>query len=121
MWVVGVGIHTYSRLKKQVDKAVQHIQYFLDTEAQYNRTIYVSQPHYFSREDYPDQSANMERVYRGLLPHVAPENPAHPFLDAYELTKSCQMENCTFDGGHRSRYVNRWKAQLLLNTLCEVL
>ena len=29
------------------------------------------------------------------------------------------MENCSYDGGHRSRYVNRWKAQLLLNTLCE--
>eukprot|EP00986_Skeletonema_menzelii_P014544 scaffold9756_cov139-Skeletonema_menzelii.AAC.3 len=120
VWVVGVGVHTYYRLNKQVDTAVQHILHFLDTEAQHNRTIYVSPPNYSHREDYPDQSSSMDHVYRGLLPHVAPENPAHPFLDVYQLTKSCQMENCSFDGGHRSRYVNRWKAQLLLNTLCEV-
>ena len=120
VWVVGVGIHTYARVKKQVDVAIQHIQHFLDTEGEHKRIIYVSPPKYFYRDDYPDQTRNMELVYRGLLPHVAPENTAHPFLDVYELTKSCTMENCTFDGGHRSRYVNRWKAQLLLNTLCEV-
>ena len=44
VWVIGVGIHIYKRLKKQVDEAVQHIQHFLDTEAQHNRTIYVSPP-----------------------------------------------------------------------------
>jgi len=120
VWVVGVGIHTYNRVKRQVDEAVQHIQHFLHTEAQHNRTIYVSPPHYFHREDYPGQSPSMDHVYRSLLPHLAPQNPAHPFLDVHELTKSCTMDNCTFDGGHRSRYVNRWKAQLLLNTLCEV-
>jgi len=120
VWVVGVGVHTYARANRQVDIAVQNIQQFLDTEQEHNRTIYVSPPHYFHREDYPTQSINMERLYRGLLPHVAPENAAHPFLDVFELTQSCTMENCTYDGGHRSRYVNRWKAQLLLNMLCEV-
>jgi len=40
------------------------------------------------------------------------------YLDVYQLTATCYMDNCSFDGGHRSRYVNRWKAQLLLNTLC---
>eukprot|EP00984_Skeletonema_dohrnii_P031131 scaffold23237_cov136-Skeletonema_dohrnii-CCMP3373.AAC.3 len=120
VWVVGVGIHTYARANRQVDTAVQNIQQFLNTEQQHNRTIYVSPPHFFHREDYPTQSINMERLYRGLLPHVAPENAAHPFLDVFELTQSCTMENCTYDGGHRSRYVNRWKAQLLLNMLCEV-
>jgi len=120
VWVVGVGVHTYARAKRQVDIAVQHIQQFLNTEQEHNRTIYVSPPQYFHREDYPTQSINMERLYRGLLPHVAPENAAHPFLDVFELTQSCTMENCTYDGGHRSRYVNRWKAQLLLNMLCEV-
>ena len=120
VWVVGVGIHIYARSNKQVDFTVEKIQQFLETEEEYKRTIYVSPPHFFQREDYPTQSKNMERVYHGLLPNVAPEQPAHPFLDVYQLTKSCTWGNCTFDGGHRSRFVNRWKAQLLLNTLCEV-
>ncbi|KAK1740048.1 hypothetical protein QTG54_008998 [Skeletonema marinoi] len=109
VWVVGVGIHIYERVKNHVNGTLQEIQQFLDREEGQNRTIYVSPP-----------AGPMENVYRGLLPNVAPENPEHPFLDVYESTESCTMENCTFDGSHRSRYVNRWKAQLLLNTLCEV-
>lgn len=35
------------------------------------------------------------------------------------MLQSCYMENCSSDGGHRARFVNRWKAQLLLNMLCE--
>lgn len=120
VWVIGVGIHTYNRAKKQVDLASRNIRQFLDTEEIRNKTIYVSPPYFFYREDYKDQSANMEALYRGLLPYVAPENPAHPFLDVFQLTKSCVWENCSFDGGHRTRFVNRWKAQLLLNTLCKV-
>ena len=120
VWVVGVGIHIYARSNKQVDFTVKKIQQFLETEQDYKRTIYVSPPHFFYREDHPTQSKNMERVYQGLLPNVAPNKPAHPFLDVYQLTKSCTWGNCTSDGSHRSRFVNRWKAQLLLNTLCEV-
>jgi hypothetical protein len=36
------------------------------------------------------------------------------------LSKSCQWENCTNDGYHRARFVNRWKAQILLNSICHV-
>lgn len=39
-------------------------------------------------------------------------------LDMYHLTSRCAWDNCTTDGGHRARYVNRMKAQMLLNTLC---
>jgi len=118
VWVVGFGIHTYNRVKTST--AVKEINRFLDKEEEKNRTIYVGPPYYVHREDYKDQAANMESLYRDLLPNLAPENPSHPFLDVFELTKSCVMKNCSFDGGHRSRYVNRWKAQLLLNTLCEI-
>ena len=110
VWVVGVGVHTFKeRANRQVNATVQQIQHFLQREEGHNQTIYVSPP-----------AGSMEGVYRDLLPHLAPENPAHPFLDVFQLTKSCTMKNCSFDGGHRSRFVNRWKAQLLLNTLCDV-
>ena len=111
VWVVGVGIHIYERASKNhVNGTVEEIQQFLQREEGHNhRTIYVSPP-----------AGPMESVYQALLPDLAPENPSHPFLDVYQLTKSCTMENCTYDGSHRSRFVNRWRAQLLLNTLCEV-
>lgn len=41
-----------------------------------------------------------------------------PLLDFYTLTDRCVYRNCTSDGGHRSRYVNRMKAQMLLNNFC---
>ena len=119
VWIVG-GIHIYHRVKHHVDEILQEIIQFLDSGEVRNRTIYVSPPYYFLNEDYPAKSTKMKKMYQSLLPDVAPETPAHPFLDVFQLTKSCKHENCTFDGGHRSRYVNRWKAQLLLNTLCEV-
>lgn len=56
-----------------------------------------------------------------VLPHVAPRQPDHPFLDVYQPTSSCTMANCSYDDGHRSRYVNRWKAQLLLNIVCKII
>ena len=109
VWIVGIGVHTYLRLERQVDETLQEILQFLDTDEVLNRTIYVSPP-----------AGKTEPVYLDLLSDVAPSNVAHPFLDVFQLTKSCKHENCSFDGGHRSRYVNRWKAQMLLNMLCEV-
>jgi hypothetical protein len=40
-------------------------------------------------------------------------------LDFYALTKACVWDNCTWDGGHRERYVNRLKAHVTLNTICQ--
>ena len=98
--VVGAGVH----IKHDT---VGEIRAFLDMAI---GTIFVSMPAGSNRS---------LRIYEGLLPYVAPNVPHRPFLDVYQLTRSCTMENCSYDGGHRSRYVNRWKAQLLLNTLCE--
>mmetsp|Transcript_31514 Transcript_31514/g.102667 ORF Transcript_31514/g.102667 Transcript_31514/m.102667 type:complete len:361 (+) Transcript_31514:114-1196(+) len=41
-----------------------------------------------------------------------------PFLDAFHLTQSCKWENCSKDGAHRSKFVNRMKAHMILNHLC---
>ena len=87
--------------------------------------IYVSMPSY-DIEKVPTAYKNASHntyagvIHRGLLPSLAPQNTQHPFIDVFQLTRACWMSNCSYDGGHRSRYVNRWKAQLLLNTLCEV-
>ena len=113
--VVGAGIHFGDRVRR--------INKFLDLS---NKTIYVPMPHspidLVSKEykaNAPQKNAMKESVYNALLPNLAPINPQHPFLDTYQLTRSCTMANCSCDGGHKARYVNRMKAQLLLNTLCE--
>jgi hypothetical protein len=99
--VVGAGVHP----KASIDE----IKRFL-TLAQ--KTIFVPMPYLGD-----NKSLN---YYNAVLPYVAPRQPEHPFLDVYQLTSSCTMANCSYDGGHRSRYVNRWKAQLLLNTVCKI-
>lgn len=43
-----------------------------------------------------------------------------PVLDVFSLTYACQWENCTSDINHRSRFVNRMKAQMILNNLCTI-
>ena len=130
--VVGAGIHILNRHKaytnktvdptwnKAVGATVKDIRNFL---GKVDRTIYVSIPSYQLDkipEPYRDSNDIMSYVYFELLPNVAPQNPQQPFLDVFQLTRSCVMDNCTFDGGHRSRFVNRWKAQMLLNTLCKM-
>ncbi|KAL3800413.1 hypothetical protein ACHAW5_009091 [Stephanodiscus triporus] len=100
--VVGAGVHIEGA-------ALGEIKKFLNLT---KRTIFVPMPAGLNRS---------REVYEGLLPYLAPNHPEHPFLDVFQLTRSCTMQNCSYDGSHRSRYVNRWKAQLLLNTLCEIL
>ena len=40
-------------------------------------------------------------------------------LDFYHLTDACPYQNCTTDGSHFQRFVNRQKAQAFLNMVCE--
>ena len=118
--VVGAGVHIMGRLNKNVNATTREINQFLNLA---NRTIFVSLPSYEISKvptEYKEISSVRNNIYDALLPNVAPWNPQHPFLDVFQLTRSCCMNNCSYDGGHRSRYVNRWKAQLLLNTLCEI-
>ena len=121
--VVGAGIHIANRIKGsgKINSIVQEMNAFLGKA---HHTIWTSMPSY-NIDKVPD-AYKKEHVWKHkintkLIQNVAPTNPDHPYLDVFQLTNSCNMENCSYDGGHRSRYVNRWKAQLLLNTLCEYL
>ena len=42
-----------------------------------------------------------------------------PVLNLQPLTGLCRWQNCSTDGSHKSRFVNRMKAQLVLNALCK--
>mmetsp|Transcript_31485 Transcript_31485/g.75210 ORF Transcript_31485/g.75210 Transcript_31485/m.75210 type:complete len:376 (-) Transcript_31485:251-1378(-) len=139
--VVGAGVHVLGAAKKRldvnfkpeeavegdvamkaVDMAVGDIESFLGLA---HHTTYVSMCSYQTEKvplPYRNATHNSAAgvIYEGLLPYLAPRNESHPFIDVFQLTRACHMDNCSYDGGHRSRYVNRWKAQLLLNTLCDV-
>jgi hypothetical protein len=147
--VVGAGVHVLTYFNNQVNKLLPANERGFkptardvpegDTIAAVNETIkdferffnlsknliYVSMPSYDIEKvpvAYKNASHNTYAgvIHRGLLPSLAPQNMQHPFIDVFQLTRACYMKNCSYDGGHRSRYVNRFKAQLLLNTLCEV-
>ena len=118
--VVGSLIHVYQSVGLKY--LTQHMLQFLNMS---NGIIFNSQPRY-QIEKIPVEFRNLadnkglEKAYHEILPHVAPNNSSQPFIDFFQLTSSCYMKNCSHDGGHRARFVNRWKAQLLLNTICEV-
>jgi hypothetical protein len=118
--LVGAGVHI---IKNFGSNAVHEIQHFL---LKANRIIFNSMPSY-QTEKIPPMYRNASHhtdsnhfVYDSTLSVVRSQNKTgqHPFIDFHQLTRSCFMENCSYDGGHRSRYVNRWKAQLLMNTIC---
>ncbi|KAL7533193.1 hypothetical protein ACHAWF_004378 [Thalassiosira exigua] len=124
--VVGAYVHVMKNFEssgvRQFNNTRDDIKKFISLS---KRTIFASMPSYrieMVPKKYQDEVHHdkAEQMYHELLSYLAPNIPDHPFVDFFQLTKSCFMNNCSYDGGHRSRYVNRWKAQLLLNTICEV-
>jgi len=120
VWIIGSAVHIYRRQKEfPINGTVKEITHFLDSTT--DQVLFVSPPFYYPCKEFSEKLVrDQAEVYKRLLHNVAPEDAAHPFLDVYELTRACRWENCSYDKAHRSRFVNRWKAQMLLNTLCEV-
>ena len=56
--------------------------------------------------------------YWAMLPWI--QKRSVPHVDVFQATRTCTWKNCSAGGGlFRARFVNRWKAQLLLNLLCQ--
>jgi hypothetical protein len=124
--IVGAGVHVFQAVgggKQNINLTIVEMKKYL---ALANRTIFNSMPTY-QTEKTPVKYRNATHhhhtkhsdLFQALMPNLAPYNTSRPFIDFSELTKSCFMDNCSYDGGHRSRFVNRFKAQLLLNTICD--
>lgn len=128
--IVGAGVHVMNQFKKLeikgvdidvVNATIQEMDSFMhkSINVKGNDVIFVSGPSYQTFKvptEFRRSNNRMIPVYWNSLSHF--EN--YPYLDVFQLTKTCHMQNCSTDGGHRSRFVNRWKAQLLLNMLCRV-
>jgi hypothetical protein len=120
--VISSAIHIIGQYNQS--EAINQVIRFLNMS---NQVIYASMPGLNTDQltyDYAKNGYDYERdgwnFYASILPHLAPKSPQHPFLDFFHLSKSCRWENCTNDGYHRARFVNRWKAQILFNTICHV-
>lgn len=69
-------------------------------------------------EKYKDTMplSDMEHFYHKTL-RLAQDTGIR-LADFHEMTRACVWDNCTADGGHRSRFVNRAKAQAVLALVC---
>ena len=56
--------------------------------------------------------------YHRSLEQIAASGGRVRLADYHQLTYACVWDNCTADGGHRGRFVNRGKAQVLLAQMC---
>jgi hypothetical protein len=120
--VVGTYVHVLNRKNRDEAATYEELWKFIEET---DNLLFNSPPSYDISTvpaQYQNASHNFAtgRIYDKLLPIMAPYDRQKPFLDYYQLTQSCNWDNCSTDGGHRSRFVNRWKAQLLLNTICAV-
>jgi hypothetical protein len=125
--VVGVGIHLVNAFSRNAGKAREELELFMNKTSNLP-IVLVSMPsfdknkvpleHRHAADRLSAASRGPRPMYEGFLEMAARHEV--PVLDFFQLTRSCVAKNCSYDGGHRSRYVNRWKAQLLLNLLCEV-
>lgn len=68
------------------------------------------------RETMPLTS--MEHVYHRTLRVIEASKGRIRLIDYHRITDACPWDNCTIDGGHRARFVNRGKAQAILGLLC---
>ena len=53
-----------------------------------------------------------------MLGVIAASGGRIKLADYHQITAGCRWSNCTNDGGHRARFVNRAKAQVVLAQLC---
>lgn len=70
----------------------------------------------------PEEFKNTNKIAAGLTHNGYAMDKAAafhvPVVDMQQLTGACTWADCSSDGNHRARFVNRMKAQLYLNMLC---
>lgn len=87
-----------------------------------SKLLWVTGPSYdLNRvpDKYLEVTKNRPTVFANKEAFVLADRYKIPILDFYSLTGTCRWKNCSTDGGHRSRFVNRMKFQLVLNNICK--
>ena len=114
---IGASVHVYSYYNNSVTKTVGQLRMFFNAT---ENLLFTSVPQYqIEKVPYQYKNATKGRdVIHWTLVDELDAFPSMRYIDFFALTSACLWDNCTTDGGHRSQFVNRWKVQLMLNTLC---
>ena len=120
--VIGTTVHLFqipsSQSVRPTDFVLDEISDFFDSPSVPN-LLWNTGPSYRQGDlFYP---LNDTDRMAAVVSHVYPLAQQHnlPILDFFSMTAACVWKNCSTDGGHRARFVNRWKGQMLLNMLCD--
>eukprot|EP00038_Savillea_parva_P014364 m.215447 g.215447 ORF g.215447 m.215447 type:complete len:307 (-) comp27885_c0_seq1:20-940(-) len=133
--VLSTGIHMMSRFRKvyqadadtissrrfQQDKMSTMLNETLNAFENVPNLIWGTPPSY--------RKAKIPEKYRETMPLSDMEHYYYETLrlanmkrvrvvDFHTMTEACAWDNCTSDGGHRARFVNRAKAQAVLELMC---
>ena len=122
--VLSTGVHLISRWPRKTAAQKRAAAHYLVKEVErilrsMRNVIYASGPSYdVEKVPFPYNGTMSIRGTSQAALTLLNGPWASRVLDFYELTRSCKWDNCTTDGGHRARFVNRMKAQVLLNKIC---
>jgi hypothetical protein len=121
--VVGTTVHLLERGFVSANASI------VGAVARVNRLLWISGPAY-NQKLIPNpyngtmplrQTQHIYALTLGPTGYLAQANRSVSFLDIMSMSRACyaQWKNCSADGGHNSRFVERMKATMLLNILCE--
>lgn len=127
--VISFQIHTIEKLRQwfptvyldmfveQLEELLKTVPYLIwGTGACYDPK-YIPYPY-----NLTSQASDGRKLHSDLYSMVETSTQLRdlPILDFYTLTGACKWKNCSKDGGHRHWFVNRMKAQLFLNRVCQL-
>ena len=117
--VVGTGAQLFETKSESKGKTMSQLQRFVKNSGL--KFIFSSMPSRDSSSNptsYRRRNSGAQSIYWKSLDLMRQHSV--PFVDTFQMTHSCYQEGCKVDDeAHGSRFVNRWKAQLLLNVLCD--
>ena len=117
---IGSGIHIKKANSDSLKRTVKDIQQFWQEAP----GVQFATPVSYETRKIPEAFRNStamkgtNAMYYSEIDAAKSMDGVVKLFDYFHLTRACSMDRCSADGGHRARFVNRWKAQLLLNTLC---
>ena len=119
--VVGTGAGLLGAFNQSKKLTMSQMQTVVEEAADLN-LIFVSMPSFepsTKPTKYRKPNTGVQSIYWRSLDMMSQNGV--PVVDLFQLTHSCHdYETCLVDHhGHGTRRVNRWKAQLFLNMLCE--
>ena len=117
--VVGTGAQLFEAKSESKGRTMSQLQRFVKNSG--IKFIFSSMPSRDSSSNptsYRRPNSGAQSIYWKSLDLMRQHSV--PFVDTFQMTHSCYQEGCKVDDeAHGSRFVNRWKAQLLLNVLCD--